>query len=47
MAYNPVRLSKSIRNKFGGQLFRNTTFPDEKYLKELMDNYDGDILLRL
>ena len=35
--------SKSIRDKFGGQLFRNTTFPDEKYLKELMDNYDGDI----
>lgn len=24
-------------------MFRNTTFPDEKYLKELMDNYDGDI----
>lgn len=44
MAYNPAPLEvKSIRNKFGGQLFRNTTFPDEKYLKELMDNYDGDI----
>lgn len=44
VAYNPAPLEvKSIRNKFGGQLFRNTTFPDEKYLKELMDNYDGDI----
>lgn len=44
VAYNPAPLEvKSIRNKLGGQLFRNTTFPDEKYLKELMDNYDGDI----
>ena len=36
VAYNPAPLEvKSIRNKLGGQLFRNTTFPDEKYLKRV------------
>lgn len=44
VAYNSAPLEvKSIRNGLGGQLFKHITFPDEKYLKELMDNYDGDI----